>query len=72
MAENPFNEEMGFFSLMKNHTKYFSNCIKIFNLKKKKSFGIWWLPNWLDSTAHEKKLGLQVHFPCLCLAESTV
>lgn len=25
-----------FFSLMKNHTKYFSNRIKIFNLKKKK------------------------------------
>lgn len=31
----------GVFSLMKNHTKYFSNRIKIFNLKKKKKF--WYL-----------------------------
>lgn len=36
MAENPFNEEKKKegFPLMKNHTKYFSSHIRIFNFKR--------------------------------------
>lgn len=61
-----------FFPLMKNHTKYFSSHIRIFNFKKK-CFSIWWPLHWLESAAHEKKkMGLQDHFPSLCLVESTV
>lgn len=56
---------------MKNHTKYFSKHIRIFNEKKKSVsvFGdhcIGW------KVLPMKKTRLAIHFPSLCLVESTV
>lgn len=62
MAESAFNEEMHFFSLMKNHTKYFSHHIKIFNKKEKKNF--WYLvtTELVGQRCPRKKPGLASSF----------